>query len=57
VSPPSQPAREITVKVWARGRTDNALVVAFVTEQGRVVKRTPAEWMSLFRAWMKKPRG
>lgn len=56
-APKLAPVREITVKVWSRGRTDNALVAAFVAEQGRVEKKAPAEWMKLFRAWMTKPRG
>jgi hypothetical protein len=56
---PEPTERVITVKVWARGRTDNPIVAAFAADQmrDRLVKRTPAAWMALFRAWVKQPRG
>ena len=52
------PGRPVVVEHWARGRMHDALVVAFVSEhrRQRTVKHTPAEWMDLFRAWLKQPR-
>ncbi len=50
--------RDLTVEHWSRGRND-PLMTAFVSEhsRGRTVKRKPAEWMKLYRAWLSKPRG
>lgn len=50
--------RLITVTVWSRGNT-NPLVGAFLSEHRsqRTVKRTPTEWIELFRKWKERPRG
>ena len=51
--------RDMTAARWAVGRTGDPLVKAFVNDhtRGRVVKKKPGEWMELFKAWLKKPRG
>ena len=57
---PVQTERKVTAVVWGRGtiKTD-PLMRAFVSEhqRQRIEKRPAREWLKLFKAWVKKPRG